>query len=71
MEGSDDLSAQLDQAAVRQPGLLDPATGSRAGLEHDHVRAAERQVPRCAQAGEAGAEHGDVVSHSGASQRTW
>ena len=70
MKGADDLPSELDQAAVRELGLLHPAARPRAGLQHHHVRAAEHQVACGAQPGEAGAEHHDVVSHSGASQRT-
>ena len=60
--GPDDLAAELDEPAVGELGLLHPPAGPVARLEHDHVGARGGQVARGRQAGQPGAQHGDVVA---------
>ena len=67
----DDLAAQLHEPAVRELGLLDAPAGAVARLEHDDVDAGAGEVARRGQAGEAGAQHGDVMAaHAGAQSRS-
>ena len=51
VERPDHLAAELDQPPVGERGLLDPAAGSPASLQHDHVGAARDQVAGGRQAG--------------------
>jgi hypothetical protein len=60
VEVADQLPAQLHHAAVRDLGLLDPAAGAIAGLEHEHVATGPVEVARSREAGQAGAHHDDV-----------
>ena len=70
MEGPDDLAAELHEPAVGQLGLLDPAAGAVAGLEHDHVDALRREVARGRQAGQTRAhDHHVVLAHARAPRR--
>ena len=57
---ADDLAAELDGAPVGQGHRLDAAAHARAGLEHEHVGTAARQVTRRRQSREAGSQHNDI-----------
>ena len=61
----DDLAAELDDAAVRERDLLDPAADAVERLEDQDVRPGLGEVSGGGQAGQAGTEHDDVVRHEG------
>ena len=60
VEVADQLAAELHQAPVGKPRLLDPPAGAATGLDHDHVGAGCGQVARRAEPGEPGADDDDV-----------
>ena len=67
----DDLAAQLHEPAVGELRLLDAPAGAVARLEHDDVDAGAGEVARGGEAGEAGAQHGDVMAaHAGPQSRS-
>ena len=66
VEAADDLAAELHDPAVGHPRLLDAATGSAAGLEHDHVGAAGDQIAGGVQPGQAAADDDHVGVHHAA-----
>lgn len=63
MGPADHLSAELDQPAVGQHGLLDASADPVAGFEDEDVGAGRAQVPCRGETGESGAEHDDIVVH--------
>ena len=70
MELAHHLAAELDRAAVVEPQLLDPAADAVARLEHGHVGAGAREIPRGGKAGEAGPEDEHVTHGVASSRRT-
>ena len=68
VEGPDQLAAELHGAHAVGRELFHAATHPVARLEHEHVGAGGRQVPRRRQSSEAGAENEDVA-HPESSRR--
>ena len=61
MQRAHDLPAELHGPAAVEVDLLDPSAHARPRLEHGHVGAARREVPRRGEPGQPGAEDEDVA----------